>query len=207
MPERCGREARVKAFVSCGGCPESSADRLQRLFGSTLAKIELDIGDRDDAQGHRGGRQQSVVGIAQFARRADPALATIHDARSADHRAEAYRAQKAHLELDGGGELARFQGDSHAWPNGGTKHVRNKAPGDASSRMEACGLRGKLHSDGPTRHIQLNATPAKESGAWGARQTVVHKVPQWIISLGHRPSPSRCLSALSRCSGMQQADG
>ena len=169
MPERCGREARVKAFVSCGGCPESSADRLQRLFGSTLAKIELDIRDRDDAQGRRGGRQQSVVGIAQLALGEDHGFATMHEARSAEHRAEAYRAQKAHFELDGGGELARCQGDGHGWPNGGIEHLRNEAAGDASRRIEAVGLRGILHRDGPMCHVQLDTPPSEESGTWGGQ--------------------------------------
>jgi len=39
----------------------------------------------------------------------------------------------------------------------------------------------------------------------GARQTVVHKAPQGIIALGHRSSPSRCLSALACCAVMQNA--
>src|SRR5262245_1518902 len=93
---------RVPAFVSFWGRTGPRGDRLHLVFRNTLAKIELDIGDRDDAQGRRGGRQQSVVGIAQFALGEDHGLATMHDACSADDRAEAYRAQKAHLELDGG---------------------------------------------------------------------------------------------------------
>src|SRR6266699_3163587 len=96
------------------------------------------------------------------------------------------------------------------WPKSsstfGIVTMRNEASGDASSRIEAFGLRGKLHSDGPTRHVQLDASPSEESGTWGARHTVVNKVPQGIISLVHRSSPSRCLYELSYCSVMQQAE-
>ena len=140
---------------------------LQLLFGSTLAKIELDILDRDDSQRRRCGRQQSVVGIAQFALGEDHGLATMHDARPADHLAEAYRAQKAHLELDRGGELAGFQGDGHGWTNGGIKHLRDEATGDASSRIEAFWRRGELHGDGPTLNVQLDAPPAEELALGG----------------------------------------
>src|SRR4029450_11081260 len=177
------------------GSRERSGVRFDILFGRTLAKIELDIWDRDDAQRRRCGRQQSVVGIAQFALGEDHGLATMHDARPADHRAEAYRAQKAHLELDRGGELAGCPGDRHAWPNGGIEHLRDEAPGDAARRIEAFWWRRELHGDGPTLNVKLDAPPAEELGTWGSRQTVVNKVPQGIISLVHRSSPLGCLCA------------
>src|SRR5262249_58138205 len=85
--------------------------------------------------------------------------------------------------------------DGHGGTNGGMQHLRDEATGDTASRIEAVWLRGKLHGDGPTRHIQLDAPPSEESGTGGPRQTVVDKVPQGIISLVHRPSPSRCLFA------------
>ena len=137
--------------------------------GHTLAKIELDILERDDAQSRRGGRKQSVVEIAQVTLGEDHGVSTMHHTRPADHLAESYRSQKAHLELDRGGELARCQGDGHAWPNGGIEHVRNEAAGDASRRIEAVGLRGILHRDGPMCHVQLDTPPSEESGTWGGQ--------------------------------------
>src|SRR5215468_6515341 len=131
----------------------------------------------------------------------------MHDARPADHLAKLCRSHKAHLELDRGGELAGFQGEGHAWTNGGIEHLRDEATGYDSSRIEAFWLRCKLNDDGPTLHIKLDAPPSEESGTWGPRQTVVDKVPQWIISLVHRSSPSRCLFAASSCAAERYASG
>src|SRR5215471_7415769 len=119
----------------------------------------------------------------------------MHDARPADHLAKSCRSHKAHLELDRGGELAGVQGEGHSWANGCIEHLRDEATGYDSSRIEAFWLRCKLNDDGPTLNVKLDAPPSEESGTWGPRQTVVDKVPQWIISLVHRSSPSRCLFA------------
>src|SRR6516165_1896920 len=119
----------------------------------------------------------------------------MHDARPADHLAKLCRSHEAHLELDRGGELAGFQGEGHSWTNGCIEHLRDEATGYDSSRIEAFWLRCKLNDDGPTLNVKLDAPPSEESGTWGPRQTVVDKVPQWIISLVHRSSPSRCLFA------------
>src|SRR5262249_48470285 len=119
----------------------------------------------------------------------------MHDARPADHLTESCRSQKAHLELDRGGELAGVQGDGHSWADGGIEHLRDKAPRDASSRIEAFWRWGKLHRDSPTLNVKLDAPPSEESGTWRPRQTVIDIVPQWIISLVHWSSPSRYLCA------------
>src|SRR5262245_418116 len=131
----------------------------------------------------------------------------MHDASPADHLAKACRSHKAHLELDRGGELAGFQGEGHAWTNGGIEHLRDEATGYDSSRIEAFWLRCKLNDDGPTLHVKLDAPPSEESGTWRPRQTVVDKVPQWIISLVHRSSPSRCLFAAGPCSARPPRHG
>ena len=93
----------------------------------------------------------------------------MHDARPAEHLPESCRSQKAHLELDRGGELAGVQGDGHGWTDGGIEHLRDKAPRDASSRIEAFWRWCKLHSDGPTLNVKLDAPPSEESGTWRPR--------------------------------------
>ena len=165
--------------------------------GHTLAKIEVDILERDDAQSRRGGRKQSVVEITQVTLGEDHGVSTMHHTRPADHLAESYRSQKAHLELDRGGNWPRSKVMPTAGPMVASSICAMKPPAIPPAGLRHSGFGANSTAMVPRATSISTHRHPKNLALGGPGKRLWTKCHRGIISLVHRSSPSRCLFAAS----------